>query len=409
MCSARSERASWRRRSARATATSSSPTRRCRRRSRRGARIVAARGKKRPRRTARLAGVRRAQQGRRSGASADQATRAGGGRRHRARSPSPAGSRRGSRRPAAVDLHVLSPGARRGGSGRTHAAHARRAHDRRDRARVPDLARDDGPAARPRADQDPRREDSVRGARGLGAPRAPRRGDGRGLPDLQRGLRGDRRRRMAAQGSVRRSDPARPPTGRAGRRARHARARRGADRPARADAAPRRAPRHANRRSRRPRTARGSGSIAVGPRPDRRGTSSLRAPAALADRGGPYAREAAIAALHCSATRAADTDWPQIAGLYAARFCRGPLSDHRTQPRGRRGDGGGSGRRTRADGAAPRRLAAYHLWHAARADLLRRLGSHTDAAAAYREALARVGSDPERRFLERRLAEVSDR
>jgi RNA polymerase sigma-70 factor (ECF subfamily) len=52
-------------------------------------------------------------------------------------------------------------------------------------------------------------------------------------------------------------------------------------------------------------------------------------------------------------------------------------------------------------------LAAYHLWHATRADLLRRLGKRADAAKAYREALARVGSDPERRFLERRLGEVS--
>jgi RNA polymerase sigma-70 factor (ECF subfamily) len=52
-------------------------------------------------------------------------------------------------------------------------------------------------------------------------------------------------------------------------------------------------------------------------------------------------------------------------------------------------------------------LADYHLWHSARADLLRRLGDRKEAAKAYREALTRVGSDPERRFLERRLAEVS--
>ena len=51
-------------------------------------------------------------------------------------------------------------------------------------------------------------------------------------------------------------------------------------------------------------------------------------------------------------------------------------------------------------------LADYHLWHAARADLLRRLGRHREAAAAYRAALVHVGSAPERRFLESRLAEV---
>jgi RNA polymerase sigma-70 factor (ECF subfamily) len=51
-------------------------------------------------------------------------------------------------------------------------------------------------------------------------------------------------------------------------------------------------------------------------------------------------------------------------------------------------------------------LADYHLWHAARADLLRRLGRTTDAIAAYRDALARAGSEPERRFLARRIAEL---
>jgi RNA polymerase sigma-70 factor (ECF subfamily) len=51
-------------------------------------------------------------------------------------------------------------------------------------------------------------------------------------------------------------------------------------------------------------------------------------------------------------------------------------------------------------------LGDYHLWHAARADLLRRLGRRREAAAAYRAALDRVGSAPERRFLERRLTEV---
>jgi RNA polymerase sigma-70 factor (ECF subfamily) len=51
-------------------------------------------------------------------------------------------------------------------------------------------------------------------------------------------------------------------------------------------------------------------------------------------------------------------------------------------------------------------LGDYHLWHAARADLLRRLGRRREAAAAYRAALDHVGSAPERRFLEGRLAEV---
>ena len=57
--------------------------------------------------------------------------------------------------------------------------------------------------------------------------------------------------------------------------------------------------------------------------------------------------------------------------------------------------------------AADGGLAGYHLLPAARADLLRRLGRMSEAAAAYREALALVGNETERRFLERRLAQVS--
>jgi RNA polymerase sigma-70 factor (ECF subfamily) len=53
-------------------------------------------------------------------------------------------------------------------------------------------------------------------------------------------------------------------------------------------------------------------------------------------------------------------------------------------------------------------LGEYHLFHAARADLLRRLGKTKPAIAAYRSALALVGSEPERRFLQRRLAELTN-
>ena len=71
--------------------------------------------------------------------------------------------RRHSRRSAAPDLHVLSPGARARGAGGADAAHAVRPRDRRDRARVPRAGGDDGAAARPREAQDPRRRHSVRG------------------------------------------------------------------------------------------------------------------------------------------------------------------------------------------------------------------------------------------------------
>jgi RNA polymerase sigma-70 factor, ECF subfamily len=129
-------------------------------------------------------------------------------------------------------------------------------------------------------------------------------------------------------------------------------------------------------------------------------------PLALRNGAGPYALEAAIAALHCSAARAADTDWRQIAALYAERYMRGPSPiialNHAVAV-------------AMADGPAaglvllePLRsaLADYHLWHAARADLLRRLDRPTEAAKAYRQALALVGNDPERRFLERRIAQL---
>ena len=120
--------------------------------------------------------------------------------------------------------------------------------------------------------------------------------------------------------------------------------------------------------------------------------------------GGTYALEAAIAALHCSAARATETDWPQIAALYSERYRRRPSPivalNHAVAVAMAEGPAAGLAL------VEPLRdaLADYHLWHAARADLLRRLAKHAEAAAAYRDALARVGSDPERRFLERRLS-----
>ena len=127
-------------------------------------------------------------------------------------------------------------------------------------------------------------------------------------------------------------------------------------------------------------------------------------PVALRGGGGPYALEAAIAALHCSAARAADTDWAQIAALYAERYKRAPspIVELNRAVAVAMADGPAAGLAL-VDPLEPA-LGEYHLWHATRADLLRRLGRHHAAAAAYRQALARVGSDPERRFLERRLA-----
>ena len=124
---------------------------------------------------------------------------------------------------------------------------------------------------------------------------------------------------------------------------------------------------------------------------------------------GPYALQAAIAAIHCQAARPEDTDWPQIVQLYerleqtqpspivslnravAVAMAYGP------QP---------------ALGminaiASTKELENYHLLHAARADMLRRLGLLADAAISYKRALELVTNDSERRFLERRLREIA--
>jgi RNA polymerase sigma-70 factor (ECF subfamily) len=126
-------------------------------------------------------------------------------------------------------------------------------------------------------------------------------------------------------------------------------------------------------------------------------------------RAGPpdsYALQAAIAALHARAASAADTDWPQIAALYAALYAVGPSPvvrlNHAVAVS--MSEGPASGLLLLDALAAEDSLPRFHLLAAARADMLRRLGRHTEAADAYRQALALVGNEPERRFLERRLA-----
>lgn len=118
-----------------------------------------------------------------------------------------------------------------------------------------------------------------------------------------------------------------------------------------------------------------------------------------------YALQAAIAALHARAARASETDWPQIAALYARLFAVQPspivMLNHAVAVA--MSDGAEVGLRLLDQLVARQLLTGYHLLPAARADLLRRLGRNADAAAAYREALALVGNEAERRFLARRL------
>ena len=127
---------------------------------------------------------------------------------------------------------------------------------------------------------------------------------------------------------------------------------------------------------------------------------------ALREGPGPFAVQAAIAALHCQAPRAEDTDWRQIVRLYGVleRLDPSPIvSLNRAVAIAM--VAGPRAALTLIDALAAD-LDDYHLLHAARADLLRRIGASSDAAASYSRALALVTNDGERRFLERRLREV---
>jgi RNA polymerase sigma-70 factor, ECF subfamily len=129
---------------------------------------------------------------------------------------------------------------------------------------------------------------------------------------------------------------------------------------------------------------------------------------ALRGAPGPYALQAAIAAEHCKAARTENTDWPRILRLYdllekmrpssvvslnravAVAMVHGPRAGLAI-----------------IDGlAATSELDNFHLLHAARADLLRRVGSPAEAAISYYRALDLVTNDRERRYLKRRLREV---
>jgi RNA polymerase sigma-70 factor (ECF subfamily) len=123
---------------------------------------------------------------------------------------------------------------------------------------------------------------------------------------------------------------------------------------------------------------------------------------------GPFALQAAIAALHCQAPRPEDTDWPQIVRLYDVleRLEPSPIVSLNRAVAVAMVEGPRSALALIDALAATGDLDGYHLLHAARADLLRRLGSSADAAASYARALALVTNDSERRFLERRLRDV---
>ncbi len=128
-------------------------------------------------------------------------------------------------------------------------------------------------------------------------------------------------------------------------------------------------------------------------------------------RAGPYQLQAAIAACHAEAAEAAETDWQQIALLYGElrRVIPSAVVELNRAVAVAMADGPAAGLVLVDELAASGELAGYYLLPATRADLLRRLGRRDDATASYREALDLAATEPERRYLSRRLAEVSSR
>ncbi|MFD0894845.1 RNA polymerase sigma factor [Luteolibacter ambystomatis] len=128
-------------------------------------------------------------------------------------------------------------------------------------------------------------------------------------------------------------------------------------------------------------------------------------------RFGPYTLQAAIAAVHSEAADAASTDWPQIVALYnlLAQAEPSPVVELNRAVAVAMRDGPEAGL-TLIDSLFERgALADYHLAHAARADLCRRLGRDTDARDSYERALSLARQEPERRFLEKRLQDLAEK
>jgi RNA polymerase sigma-70 factor (ECF subfamily) len=136
--------------------------------------------------------------------------------------------------------------------------------------------------------------------------------------------------------------------------------------------------------------------------------SALVVRALSSRRFGPYALQAAIAAVHAEAPSAAATDWAQIVGLYdvLARVEPSPVVELNRAVAVAMRDGPGAGLALIDAILVRGDLPDYHLAHSARAELCRRLGKTAEARASYERALALTRQEPERRFLARRLAEL---
>jgi RNA polymerase sigma-70 factor (ECF subfamily) len=137
--------------------------------------------------------------------------------------------------------------------------------------------------------------------------------------------------------------------------------------------------------------------------------TQLLAAALRRQRPGPYQLQAAIAACHAEAAHAADTDWAQIALLYGElrTFMPSAVVELNRAVAVAMAEGPAAGLALVDDLAASGELPGYYLLSATRADLLRRLDRRAEAEASYREALGLAPTEPERRYLARRLAEVT--
>jgi len=136
--------------------------------------------------------------------------------------------------------------------------------------------------------------------------------------------------------------------------------------------------------------------------------SALVERALAANQVGAYTVQAAIAAVHANAADAAATDWGQIVGLYDLLMRAGasPVVELNRAVAVAMRDGPAAGLNLIDAILARGELKNYHLIHAARADLYRRLGRIDEALSAYERALSLAQQQPERRFLERRMAEL---
>jgi RNA polymerase sigma-70 factor (ECF subfamily) len=136
------------------------------------------------------------------------------------------------------------------------------------------------------------------------------------------------------------------------------------------------------------------------------GSSLVRAALSSPTPPGPYALQAAIAAVHAESPRPEDTDWREIVGLYDLLFALSPspiVALNRAVAMAMR-DGPETGLELLDALLADGTLDDYQLAHAARADFCRRLGRHAEARTAYRRAIELTAQGPARRFLEKRLA-----